>query len=96
MIVELGSESRLAFAMVSHPRLGAASLLCELDESIVRMVVELTTHETRVMREMQPGDCFEVRPSEGSWAPRYQCCCRRSCHSVVHAGVWLLRLLCLA
>lgn len=71
MIVELGSESRLAFAMVSHPRLGAASLLCELDENIVRMVVELTTHTTRVIREMQPGDCFEVGPSEGSWAPRY-------------------------
>ena len=71
MIIELEVESKLAFAMVSHPRLGADSPLSELEESIVRVVVEATTEQTRVIREMMPGDCFEVRPSEGSWAPRY-------------------------
>ena len=71
MIKEMTAEAKLAFAMLKHPRLGENSPLSDLEESIVCMIVEATTEVTNVVREMLPGECLEVGPAEGSWAPRY-------------------------
>jgi len=71
MIVELDPNSKLAFAMISHPRLGAAALGGGLEDNMVRLIVDATLEENRVVRAMQAEECFEVRPSTGGWAPRY-------------------------
>jgi hypothetical protein len=52
MIVELGADSKLAFAMISHPRLGADAHGAGLEDNIVRLILEATLEENRVVREM--------------------------------------------
>jgi DNA-binding beta-propeller fold protein YncE len=71
MIVELPPDSKVAFAMISHPRLGAASLGFDLDDSVVRIIVEATLEENRIVRVMAAEESFELKPANGSWAPRY-------------------------
>jgi len=72
MIVELSPVSKLAFAMINHPRLGAGALGSGLEDSIVAIILQATLEENRIVRTMLADECFEVRPGgKGSWAPRY-------------------------
>jgi tripartite motif-containing protein 71 len=71
MIVELGADSKLAFAMICHPRLGADAHGAGLEDNIVRLILEATLEENRVVRAMHAEECFELRPANGGLAPRY-------------------------
>jgi DNA-binding beta-propeller fold protein YncE len=70
MIVELELGCKMAFAMITHPRLGADSVGARLEDDVVRVILDLTLEENNIVRAMQGGECFEVRPF-GGWAPRY-------------------------
>ena len=71
MIVELEPDAKLAFAMICHQRLGSGSSGFGLEENIVRVIIEATFEINNVVRAMQAEECVEVRPANGSWAPRY-------------------------
>ena len=68
--MELGADSKLAFAMISHPRLGGDTHGAGLEDEIVRLILEATLEEIRVAlpREiLRDSAQWGQLPFERSW-----------------------------
>ena len=68
--MELGAVWKLAFAMISHPRLGRDAHGAGLEDEIVRLILEATLEENRVALPRKIlRDCAQwgQLPFEKSW-----------------------------